>query len=304
MEKKELLHLLQQVEKLAHGSKWKRLFKRPVPYVIAILHRVLVFPIQKKSLKKACMTFWGKKMHILLPSSTDIYLTGGKSHDSEIRLAKFLIHTLNQGDTFIDVGTHYGYFSLLAHQLVGPKGKVLSFEASPENFKMLRENARHCKAMETVHAVVSDHEGQYTFYEFPNLYSEYNTLDISQFENEPWLKNNPPVTHDLPGIRLDSFLKEKSIKPDCIKIDVEGAEYMVVKGLEEVLDHQEPVLVLEFLSEKRGNHQHHKAKEWLGKKAYRPFVINEAGSLKEVPNIEAHLAKQRLDSDNIVFRKV
>ncbi|MEZ4982586.1 MAG: hypothetical protein R2769_13585 [Saprospiraceae bacterium] len=117
----------------------------PFKYLGAILHRQLVFPLQKKSWETKSKTFWGEEMILLLPSSTDIYLTGGKSHDSEIRLAKFLIHQLRPGDTFVDIGTHYGYFTLLALEIVGASGKVFSLEASPVNFSILEKNTRNRK---------------------------------------------------------------------------------------------------------------------------------------------------------------
>lgn len=77
-------------------------------------------------------------MNIALPASTDIYLTGGKSHDSEIRLAKFLIKNLNQGDNFVDIGAHYGYFTLLGAHLVGKGGRVF-FEPGKSTYSLLEK---------------------------------------------------------------------------------------------------------------------------------------------------------------------
>ncbi|MCB0663937.1 MAG: FkbM family methyltransferase [Saprospiraceae bacterium] len=242
-------------------------------------------------------------MHILLPASTDIFLTGGKSHDSEIRLAKLIIRQLGVAGTFIDIGTHYGYFSLLAHQVVGPQGKVYSFEASPGNYAILKLNAKECPGMETYHSVVSNEKGECTFYEFPNLYSEYNTLDISQFKNESWLKHHPPKMHKLPCLRLGDFFFENNVKPDFIKIDVEGAEFLVVKGMEAFLRKENPMLVLEFLSAARGNENHLQALHWLSGLGYHPFAIHSNGDLTPIKDVVQYLQVNQIDSDNIVFRK-
>ncbi|MBL0295213.1 MAG: hypothetical protein IPQ04_13440 [Saprospiraceae bacterium] len=124
MNKDNLIKNLDKVEKIAAASKIARLVAHPINYINAILYRELFYKRNKKEKEVESETFFGTKMSLLLPSGTDIYLTGGKSHGSETRLARFLINNLEIGDTFIDVGAHYGYFSLLGSKLVGQKGKV------------------------------------------------------------------------------------------------------------------------------------------------------------------------------------
>jgi FkbM family methyltransferase len=303
MQKELLLKKLQRVESLAATSRLGRLVSAPFKYLGAILHRQLVFPYRKKSWETYSNTFWGGSMALLLPASTDIYLTGGKSHDSEIRLAKFLILQLNPGDTFVDIGTHYGYFSLLALELVGTSGKVFSFEASPVNYGMLEKNTRFSKNVEAINAVISDSEGMATFYEFPNLYSEYNTLDVSQFEKEDWFKKNPPVEKQLPCITMDSFFQNNGVQPKVVKIDVEGAEFMVLRGMKEELQQQNLTIVIEYLSEKRGNENHLNARDFLNGLGYKSFSIKEDGQIQFLENIPEYLRIKGLDSDNIVFQK-
>ncbi|MEL6392762.1 MAG: FkbM family methyltransferase, partial [Bacteroidota bacterium] len=118
MNKKRLLKNLLTVENLASSSKIKRMMNNPVKYLNAILFRELTYKSNKKPRLVRTTTFFGRPMSVLLPSSTDIYLTGGKSHSSEIRLARFIIKHLNEGDFFVDVGAHYGYFTQLASCIV------------------------------------------------------------------------------------------------------------------------------------------------------------------------------------------
>src|ERR1700683_2877872 len=47
---------------------------------------------------------------------------------------------VKMGDTFVDIGAHHGYYSLIASNQVGQKGKVIAFEPVPENRKLLKEN--------------------------------------------------------------------------------------------------------------------------------------------------------------------
>lgn len=302
-DKQQLLQDLQKVEKVAGASKWRRLLHNPRNYLEAILHRLLVFRRTKKSKVASARTFFGENMHILLPSSTDIYLTGGKSHSSEINLARFLIRELVSGDIFMDIGAHYGYFSLLAAAIIGPKGSVWSFEASPTTFRILHKNTSPKSNIHAFHHAVADTREKLTFFEFPNLYSEYNTLDVSQYEGETWFRKFQPREVMVEAIVMDEFADSHRITPKIVKIDVEGAEFKVISGLKRMLGDHSPIMVIEFLSEARGNEEHLKARQLLLENGYHSYSISQNGSLSPVSDIEAYLKDQKVDSDNIVFKK-
>ncbi|MEZ4982585.1 MAG: FkbM family methyltransferase [Saprospiraceae bacterium] len=53
------------------------------------------------------------------------------------------------------------------------------------------------------------------------------------------------------ALRWIPFFQKNEVEPDVIKIDVEGAEFMVLQGMIEALYQQSSTIVLEFLSEKR-----------------------------------------------------
>lgn len=301
--KKSYHQKLDEVEKLATTSKVGRLLQSPIKYLYAILHRELVYRRSRQSVAAKANTFFDTKMHVLLPAATDIYITQGKSHDSEIRLARFMINQLNEGDQVLDVGAHYGYFALLAATLTGPKGKVVAFEAAPKTFSVLHQNSLLAKNLTVVNKAASDVRGQLTFYEFPNMYSEYNTLDPSQFEGEPWYKDYPPDPLDIDTILMDEYLADNHFNPDLIKIDVEGAELRVLKGMEHYLSDKSPVIAMEYLSESRGNQPHIMAENWLLQKGYLPYAISRNGEPELLEGVTSYLADSELESDNILFVK-
>lgn len=292
-----------KAERLAHSGKIGRFIAQPIKYLTAIGHRLFFYSKSKKGKLVKAKTYFDSEMKLVLPAGTDIYLTGCKSHDSEIRLAKFLMNTLESGDTLFDVGAHFGYFSLLGAKLVGEKGKVFSFEASQSTFEILKENTRQETNIEILNRAVSNEKGTLSFYEFPVLYSEYNSLEIDQFKDADWYQANKPKKIAIEAIRLDDFSKQKSIEPKVIKIDVEGAEDVVISGAIELLKSQSPQVVIEFLHSKRHNEAHLKAKTLLNKLGYESFSIEDNGTLKNCSNIEAFLNKKELDSDNIIFQK-
>ncbi len=303
MLKEKLYEGLKQVETIASASKIARMLSNPYKYLNAILFRELIYKRKRKEKEVRAQTFLGSEMTLLLPSSTDIYLTGGKSHDSEIRLAKFLISNLNEQDVFFDVGAHYGYFSMLASKLVGQLGKVYSFEASPKTYEILVKNASDCANVISSNLAVSDSSSFLEFYEFPNLYSEYNTLDVDQFKNESWFTNSKPTAVKIKSVTLDKFVEQELVKPQIIKIDVEGAEYQVINGSRGYLEENAPLIVMEFLSEKRGNEAHLNAEKLLRSLGYDSYIIDRKGKIDQVKNIADFLESQDVESDNIVFRK-
>lgn len=303
MPKDSLITKLENVEKTASASKLKKMLKHPYKYLHAILFRELIYKRKKEEKQVTAETFFDTEMHLLLPSSTDIYLTGGKTHDSEIRLARFLINHLEPGDDFVDVGAHYGYFTMLSSKIVGDQGKVLSFEASPTTYKILQKNTASVININSLNLAVSDETADLAFYEFPNLYSEYNTLDVKQFQNETWFAQYQPKKINVKSIILDDYLSIKDVKPKIIKIDVEGAELKVIKGLKHYLSQHAPLIVMEYLSNERGNSEHQAAEQQLNGLGYHSYLINDAGNLEQQENIAQYLSEKKLESDNIVFAK-
>ena len=303
MTKIELFTKLHNVEVIAEASKIQRMLSNPLKYFSAILYRELIYRITKKEREIRCETFFGAQMTILLPSSTDIFLTGGKSHISEIGLAKFLIKYLNEGDTFIDIGAHYGYFSLLSSGLVGHSGEVFSFEASPATFHIFNKNQKLASNISGYNSAVSNDTSDLIFYEFPNLYSEFNTIDNKQFQNEAWYSKYAPKQITVNGLVLDDFFEAHKLFPKIIKIDVEGAEYKVLEGASRHLQANSPIVVMEYLSNERCNEEHRNAEILLISLGYIPHSIDPKGELIKLEDIKTYLKTNKLISDNIVFLK-
>ena len=267
-----------------------------------LLFNKFIYPKTHKGIEREVDLFFGKKMKTLLPSGTDILLNGIKSHDSEIRLSKFLCAHLKQEDEFIDVGAHYGYYSLLAATLVG-RENVYSIEASQSSFQILKDNLHDHPAEHVMHTAAGNKDGKIVFYEYPGPYAEYNTTREDAYREESWLKNIPQTITTVPVIPLDHLFDKNKIEKAFIKIDVEGGELSVIEGLSKSLMKQELTIIMEYLSAKNNNGTHREAGQALKAAGYVSYVINEDGSLQKCDDIEERLKEMRLDSDNVVFRK-
>jgi len=304
----DMLLMLEQLDKvlsLAKGSKWERLWHHPVRYGYATFFQSFIYPFTKKGVLKQAITFFGAKMQVLLPAGTDLYLTGGKTHDSEIRLARFFIKNIQEGDTVLDVGAHFGYFSLLAAALTGKTGAVYAFEASQSTVELLKKNTAGIAHIQVTHQAVSHISGtKIAFFEFPVLFSEYNTTDIRQFEQQRWYKSFPPKQMEVETIALDDLVKTKQLKPVAIKIDVEGAEEEVIKGLQVTLREHHPFIIMEYLEVSRHNQAHRRAHNLLNQLNYCAFTIHQDGFLTACDDPDAYLTAHGMESDNIVYAKI
>lgn len=303
MDKQRLLERLDTVQQVSNLSKLQRMLRNPLRYVFAILYRDLLYKLFKSDYEVNCSTFYSSDFRILLPSSIDIYLTKGKSHHSEIHLAKFLIHQLNEGDTFIDIGAHFGYFSLLASTLVGKKGQVHSFEPTSMVFEILNKNTKKHSNITANNKAAGETNGEIAFYEFPTLYSEYNSINQKQYELEKWFEKHKAKKVNMPMVALDSYVSDTIKPPKIIKIDVEGAELSVLRGASNLLSTNSPILILEFLTDSKNLEVYREANLFLKNLGYKHHRITDQGELDLLDDIESYMNKNGIDSDNIVFKK-
>jgi FkbM family methyltransferase len=298
-----LISGLQQVKNIAAYSILKRFLHHPIKYINAVLHRIIVYPFTKTERLTSTALFYGKQMTIALPAATDIYLTGGKSHDSEIRLALFLIKNLKPKDSFLDIGAHFGYFTLLASELVGPNGKIFSFEPTNKSYKILATNSSNVALIKCFNEAVANEAGEIVFYEFDNLQSEYNSTDKTQFDQAEWYKKSPPKKVIVNATTINAITAKENFNPQIIKIDVEGAEDKVIAGGLKYFKENSPMIVMEFLEAKRGNSSHVAASNTLINAGYTANGISLTGELISIKNINLYLKETNQDSDNIIFVK-
>jgi FkbM family methyltransferase len=301
----KVLKKLDKIESLARATKLRRLFNSPIRYLFGILHRILIYPISKKGKMVNVNTFFGSPMKVLLPSGMDLYLLGGKSHDSEIRLAKFIIKSLDKGNSFLDVGAHYGYFSLLAASIVGPNGKVRSIEASKSTFNVLSRNVKSSSNIKAFNIAISNRKEQLDFYEYPLLYSEYNSLDADQYDNSRWAKSVTPNVIKIEAVPLDDFIHLHGFQPDFIKIDVEGVEDKVVTGMKNLLRSTKKLIIsMEYILDENPKSPHDKAMAMMVKSGFSLYLISADGTLNSIQptQLKSFLYDSKLDSDNIIFK--
>lgn len=303
VERQYLSEQLDRLEQLSQGPKWKRFAKNPLKYLLATVIAKSVFPSLKWSQHTSVQTFWGDSMHLVLPACTDIYLLGGKGHDSEIRLCRYLLNHLDSGDLFFDIGVHYGFFSLLGARLVGSKGRVMAFEASAQNHQVAESNLKSLSNVSLWHCAITNVDQRLIFFEFPLAYSENNTLDVSVFEQDRAFRNLKAQAIEVDGRSLSSICKEINRYPQLIKIDVEGAELQVIEGMKGLFDQRVfPDIVLEYWNNDQKNNGQINAINILQETGYTCYRILTNGQLSPVHDFRTIGQYLEEESDNLVFK--
>ena len=299
MNRNALIEKLNDAETLANSPISRRLLTVGFRYLSFQWHKRIVYPLVKKGKLSNTQLFFGQHMKVKLPAGSDLFLLGAKTHVSEIRLAKFLINHLESDMHFLDIGAHFGYFSMLAAALTGKNGKVVSLEASKNIYQILSNNTANCTQCKAIHAAAGPSNGTVRFYDFPLLFSEYNTIEKDQYINESWKSSIQAEETEVNMYSLKTLIKQENIKPSIIKIDVEGAEAKVLQGLD-LTSSQKPIIIFEYIKDKPQEGLESVLNEYAA--YYELRLMNEFGEAGEVIDLKDSVQLQKLmDSENLIL---
>jgi FkbM family methyltransferase len=157
-----------------------------------------------------------------------------------------------------DIGAHICFHSLAFAHDVGPTGHVYAFEPNPANVARAREiidlNPELAKRITLLHTALSDHNGTTTFLSTDDVEGGTSTggfIDdaATLWERERYVEKVGFKAAPVALATIDSLIKDGTIKPPHIlKIDVEGAEQLVLAGARETLATHHPTIIIEFHS--------------------------------------------------------
>jgi FkbM family methyltransferase len=198
---------------------------------LAVWNRIVRPYFIWRSIDLTARTRFGAKFAVRFPDLIQVYIFFFGVW--EPRLSRFLLGRLKKGDVFVDVGANIGYYALLASRRVGPSGKVYAIEAAPSIFAMLERNLEVNRAGNVVsfNMAVTDSAKDVPIY----LHSEAN---LSATTTIPYLAENrgAELVATVQGARLDEIVGSEALRSArIIKIDIEGAEWEVVRSLRDVL---------------------------------------------------------------------
>lgn len=151
----------------------------------------------------------------------------------ELNKQTLLRQFLRPGLSFFDIGANVGFYTLLAAKLVGVDGQVVAFEPNPANLHYLERHValNQCRNVLIKSCALSNQSGILGF-------------DTSQSRSMGHLTNGEGSMKVKVAILDELLASEEILKPDIIKIDVEGEEYKVLLGSLETLRSCHPTIFL------------------------------------------------------------
>src|SRR3954465_9609693 len=164
----------------------------------------------------------------------------------EAHVIRWIQRSLSPGGTLFDVGAHYGWMSIAAANCVRACGRVVGFEPSPVLLDVLHYHKRvnRLRQLQIVPAAVSNKDDRaIPFYLINEGRSFRNSLTIGP-DDTPYINPEDKLRINVTCTTLDSFVELSGIIPDVVKIDVEGAELLVLEGAKHVLERYHPILIL------------------------------------------------------------
>src|SRR5215218_11197602 len=203
--------------------------------------------------------FWYKTFKFLRPGNSTLLKFKVPKYDYEFycRINKddFKIMTIHEddiikrftpkeGDIVIDIGAHIGLYTIISSKRVGANGKVVAIEADPSNFEMLNSNIKLNQLTNVIplNYAVHSKETKVKLYlpSGESGFTKYNTIMPN------WINAQEKFV-EVNANTLDYLLQLNEIRQEevnWIKIDVEGAEFEVLKGATNVLSKSKDIAIL------------------------------------------------------------
>lgn len=188
-------------------------------YILGLLPKQMKMPIMQGTLS-------GKK-----------WIVGSSNHGCwlgsyEIAKQRLFSVTVASGSVVYDIGGHVGFYTLLASVRVGTKGRVFVFEPLPRNLHYLHQHLsiNRIENATVIEAAVSNKIGAMRFAE-------------GSSSTEGSLNSNGHL--NVKVVSLDDLHSRGELPlPDVMKIDIEGGEYLALRGAERMITESHPAIFL------------------------------------------------------------
>jgi FkbM family methyltransferase len=203
------------------------------------------------------------------------------SGNFEAKETAFLRTLIRPNQNCVDAGGSFGWYTVLLSNLVGEQGTIYSFEPLPQNYAQLGYNIslNGCRNVVLEQYALAEVSGDRDLF-LPDI-------GVSgSFQLHDYVSNYERVT--CKTITLDEYCRKNNINQiDFIKADIEGAEWLMLKGGRDILARCKPVLFLEIQPHSTKLFGYHPSDlfKWLNLLGYIPYVAANDGSLQKIINI-------------------
>ncbi|MEP6850538.1 MAG: FkbM family methyltransferase [Acidobacteriota bacterium] len=165
-----------------------------------------------------------------------IYFLG----DYEAFCTEIIRQYIAKDSVCVDAGANIGWFTTLFQSVCGKEGEVHAFEPVPMMFEELEKNVALNAYSENVYLNnlgLGDEIGDHEMYLFADVPSGHSSLSVGN--------NSISATFRVKIITLDSYISERETGDiDLVKVDIEGAELMFLKGAVRLFEQKTPPVML------------------------------------------------------------
>ena len=152
----------------------------------------------------------------------------------------FLVRSCRPGSAALDLGAHLGLFTVTMARAVGPDGQVIAVEPTPSTREALERTISLNSLdhiVETRSEVVIDRAGEgVRFFETPDPLSNANSVVVTACSSASFDATSTTIDEIVGGLRRPL---------SCVKLDVEGAELLALRGAEQAVERHRPALAID-----------------------------------------------------------
>lgn len=186
-----------------------------------------------------CTTDYSVAPHILTKGYWELWIT------------QAFLEIVEEGMNVLEIGANIGYYTVLAAWKTGCNGHVYAFEADSHNFDILHRNIEvngFTNQTSLFNKAVYEENQKISFYRLKNHHGSSSTIPASDEYLQTYRDNVSEIQVD--AICLDDFFRELQPKVDLIKIDAEGAEPKIFRGMTRLIQNNKKIKVIcEFAPE-------------------------------------------------------
>jgi FkbM family methyltransferase len=188
--------------------------------------------------KMPAQTKDGRKfsVHLKTGMQTTVYFLG----EYEKTLTEIVKSVLRDGDVCLDVGANFGWYTTLFHKYCGANSEIHAFEPMPPTFREFEENYALMGAPPNVfinNLALGEKPDELTINLFEGLPSGHASIS-SQGRSDV-------ISYKCRVATLDSYLEERRVREvNFVKVDIEGAEMMFLKGAQKLFAQATPPIWL------------------------------------------------------------
>ena len=195
----------------------------------------------------------------------------------EREVTRIVEELVRPGDVCLDVGANFGWFTTLLAKLSGPEGFVHAFEPVPSTFAQLESNVALTATPSRIkinNAALGDREDEVIVHVFDDIGLGFSSLSEKGSAGATAVRSRM--------LTLDAYLggeREERRNINFVKLDIEGAELMFLKGASMLFDQQTPPIILaEMATEQSRNfgYSPNELIEFIGsRRPYEFYAVNE-----------------------------